>query len=144
MVGAGKTLPPREDNVQKASKQAKTRQRGTERDAEKRSDLQVRSQAWLPTLMLNRESLLANASICDFQGGVAGYVADVVEQALLLPEDMAELRDMRRHGVFLSLKRYLATVCPPSFFPTYSLHFPLLTLVSFFGRPFKPLSGLRR
>ena len=94
--------------------------------------------------MLNGEPFLANASIRDFQGGVAGYVADVVEQALLLPEDMAELRDMRRHGVFLSLKRYLAMVCPPSFFPTYSLHFPLLTLVSFFGRPFKPLSGLRR
>ena len=71
-------------------------------------------------------------------------MADVVEQALLLPEDMAELRDMRRHGVFLSLKRYLAMVCPPSFFLTYSLHFPLLTLVSFFDRPFKPFSGLRR
>lgn len=56
--------------------------------------------------MLNGEPLLTTASIRDFQGGVAGYVADAVEQALLLPEDMAELRDMRRHGVFLSLKRY--------------------------------------
>ena len=94
--------------------------------------------------MLNGEPLLANASIHDFKGGVANYVVDTVKQALLLPKDMAELRDMRRHEVFLSLKRYLAMVCPPSFFPTYSLHFPLLTLVSFFGRPFKSLSGLRR
>ena len=85
--------------------------------------------------MLNGEPLLANASIRDFQGGVASYVSDAVEQALLLPKDMAELRDMRR---------YLAMVCPPSFFLTYSLHFPLLTLVSLFGRLFKPLSGLRR
>ena len=85
--------------------------------------------------MLNGEPLLANASIRDFQGGVASYVSDAVEQALLLPKDMAELRDMRR---------YLAMVCPPSFFLTYSLHFPLLTLVSSFGRLFKPLSGLRR
>ena len=55
--------------------------------------------------MLNREPFLANASIHDFQGGVAGYVADeTVEQALLLPEDMAELHDIRRHEVFLSLK----------------------------------------
>ena len=144
MVGARQTLPLDEDDVQKASKQAKTGQRGTERDVEKRSDLQVRSQAWLPTLMLNGEPLLANASIHDFQGGVAGYVADTVEQALLLRKDMAELRDMIRHEVFLNLKRYLAMVCPPSFFPTYSLHFPLLTLVSFFGRSFKPLSGLKR
>ena len=38
-------------------------------------------------------------------------MADAVEQTLLLPEDMAELRSMRRHKVFLSLKRYLAMVC---------------------------------
>ena len=107
-------------------------------------DPQVRPLAWLPTSMLNGEPLLTNASIHDFQGGVSGYMADVVEQALLLPKDMTELCDMRRHEVFLSLKRYLAMVCPPSFFITYSFHFPLLTLVSSFGRLFKPLSGLRR
>ena len=49
--------------------------------------------------MLNKEPLLANASIHDFQGGIAGYVADVVEQALLLPEDKAELRGMRSSSV---------------------------------------------
>ena len=43
-------------------------------------------------------------------------MADVVEQALLLPKDMAELRLIRRHEVFLSLKRYLAMVCPLLFF----------------------------
>ena len=66
--------------------------------------------------MLDGVPLLANASIRDFQGGVVGYVADAMEQALLLLEDMAELRDMRRHEVFLSLKRYLAMVCPLPFF----------------------------
>ena len=63
--------------------------------------------------MLDGAPLLASASIRDFQGGTAGYVADAVEQALLLPEDIAELRSMRRHEVFLSLKRYLAMVCIP-------------------------------
>ena len=38
-------------------------------------------------------------------------MANAVEQALLLLDDMAELRSMRRHEVFLSLKRYLAMVC---------------------------------
>ena len=55
--------------------------------------------------MVDGDPLLANASIRDFQGGMAGYVGDAVEHALLLPEDMAELRSMRRHEVFLSLKR---------------------------------------
>ena len=94
--------------------------------------------------MLNGEPVLANASIRKFQGVVASYVADAVEQALLLSKDMAELRDMRRYEIFLSLKRYLAMVCLPPFFLTYSLHFPLLTLISFLGRLFKPLFGLRR
>ena len=41
--------------------------------------------------MLNGEPLLANTSIHDFQGEVASYIIDVMEQALLLPEDMVEL-----------------------------------------------------
>ena len=45
--------------------------------------------------MLDEAPLLANASIRDFQGGTTGYVANAMEQALLLLEDMAELRDMR-------------------------------------------------
>ena len=106
VMGTGQTLPPRKDEVQRAAKQAKTGQRETE----KRSDPPVGPLVWLPALMLNREPLLANASICDFQGGTASYVIDAEEQALLLPEVMAEWRGMRRHEVFLNLKRYLAMV----------------------------------
>ncbi|XP_023889528.1 uncharacterized protein LOC112001587 [Quercus suber] len=60
--------------------------------------------------MLNGEPLLDDASIRDFQGGKASYVANTVEQALLLPRDMAELRSMRRLKVFLCQKRYLAMI----------------------------------
>lgn len=35
---------------------------------------------------------------------------DAVEQAFLLPEDMADLRSIRKHEVFLSLKMDLALV----------------------------------
>ena len=54
--------------------------------------------------------MLADASVRNFQQGRAGYVADTVEQALLLLEDMADLKSMRKHEVFLSLKRDLALV----------------------------------
>jgi len=37
-------------------------------------------------------------------------VADIVEQALLLPGDMADLKAMKKHEMFLSLKRDLALV----------------------------------
>ena len=59
---------------------------------------------------LNKAPLLDDASIRDFQGGTAGYVADAVEQSLLLPKDMANLRFMRHYEVFLRLKRDLAMV----------------------------------
>ena len=62
VMEARKTLPLRRDEVQRASKQAKTGQR----KAKKRSDPRVGPPAWLPAPMLNGEPLLANASICNF------------------------------------------------------------------------------
>ncbi|KAK9995603.1 hypothetical protein SO802_020289 [Lithocarpus litseifolius] len=106
VVEVGKTHPSQTDEAQRVAKQAKVGQK----DAEKRSDPQVEPAAWLPAPMLDGAPMPANASIRDFQGGKAGYIADVVEQALLLLEDMAELRSMKRHGVFLNVKRYLAMV----------------------------------
>ena len=58
----------------------------------------------------------ADASVKNFQQGKAGYVADTMEQVLLLPKDMADLKSMRKHEVFLSLKRDFALVSPPTTF----------------------------
>lgn len=74
---------------------------------DKRSGFQVRVPAWTPAIVLDGAPLPADASIRDFQEGKAGYMANVVEQALLLPRDMADLRSLRKHEVFISLKRDL-------------------------------------
>lgn len=97
--------------------------------------------------MLDRAPLPADASIRDFQQESAGYVAEVVEQALLLPSDIADLRSMRKHEVFLSLKRDLAMVSPLpsnillSFFILYNIlsfsSFLLFNHASFLDRWFK-------
>ena len=60
--------------------------------------------------MLDGAPLPADASIRNFQQGKASYMANAVEQALLLPEDMADLRSLKKHEVFLSLKRNLTLV----------------------------------
>ena len=113
MVKVGKIYPSQEEEAQKA---AKVGQKG----AEKMSDPLVAPLAWTLFPILDRAPLPTSASIRDFQGGMAGYVGDAVEQAFLLPEDMAELRSMRRHKVFLSLKRYLIMVSPSlSFFLSF-------------------------
>lgn len=142
VVGARQTLPPHEDEAQKVAKHAKVGKKG----AKKRSDPQVGPLAWLLAPMSNGEPLLANTSIRKFQGRVAGYVTDAVDQALLLLEDMAELRDMRRHKIFLSLKGYLAMVRPLPFFLICFLYlfFFFLIFVSFLGKLFKPPSRQRR
>ena len=62
--------------------------------------------------MLDKAPLPSDTSIRDFQQGKAGYVANAVEQALLLPTDMADLRSIRKHEVFLNLKRDLTMVSP--------------------------------
>ena len=59
---------------------------------------------------LDGAPFLDDAFIRDFQRGIARYVADVVEQTLLLPKDMANLKSMRLYEVFLELKRDLAIV----------------------------------
>ena len=51
-----------------------------------------------------------NASLRDFRGGKGTYVADALERSLLLLADMAELGNLRRQDVFLSIKRYLGMV----------------------------------
>ena len=66
----------------------------------------------MPALVLDKAPLLANASIKNFQQGKDGYMVDTVEQALLLPKDMADLRSIRKHEMFLSLKRNLTLVSP--------------------------------
>ena len=63
-------------------------------------------------MVLDGAALPVDASIKDFQQGRARYVANNVEQALLLVGDIADLRSMRKHEVFLSQKRDLALVSP--------------------------------
>lgn len=77
---------------------------------ERGCDRHTKVQAWNPLVVLNGSPLPSNASIRDFQQGKGGYVANAVEQALLLLGDMADLRTMKKQEVFLSLKRDLTPV----------------------------------
>ena len=61
--------------------------------------------------MLGGEPLTDNTSIRDYNGGIGCHVASVLEETLLLPKDMVELRGLRRNEVFLQAKRFLGMVC---------------------------------
>ena len=63
---------------------------------EKEVTAQFEPQTWLLALMFHREPLIDDASFRDFQKGEGTYVANALERSLLLPTDMAELRNLRR------------------------------------------------
>ena len=70
-----------------------------------RGDVQLpEPQAWLPAPMLGGEPLTDDASIRDYNGGIGCDVASVLEEILLLPKDMVELRGLRRNEVFLQTR----------------------------------------
>ena len=100
---SGRPHPSNEEKAHKASKQQKTSHapsRGLERE-----DVQLpEPQAWLPAPMLGGEPLMDDASIKDFNGGIGCHVASALEETLLLPKDMVELRGFRRSEVFLHAK----------------------------------------
>ena len=66
--------------------------------------------------MLGGEPLTDDALIRDYNGGIGCHVASVLEETLLLPKDMVELRGLRRNEVFLQAKRCLGMVCIVIFF----------------------------
>lgn len=90
-----------------------------ERECRQRSKVQT----WNPLFVLNGSPLPSTSSIKDLQLGKVGYMANAVKQALLPSSDMVDLRSIRKHEVFLSLKRDLALVIffllsiPITFFP---------------------------
>ena len=75
---------------------------------------------WSPLLMLDGAPLPSDSSI-----GKVDYVANSLEQALLFPRDMADLRSLKKHKVFLTLKRELAPV-------SFHIHTPNYIFTLFF------------
>ena len=113
-----------------------------EKGSERRESQTSEPQAWFPALMLNGEPLRDNASIRDFHGGDGCLMASTLEEALLLPNDMAELQSIRRHEVFLKFKRYLGMVCTPfSLFLYFFLFFVFTSLCLFVRLPTPLLSS---
>ena len=124
-----------EDEGWRASKQLRVMPQGQEKEV----NVQPKPQAWLPTPMLHGEPLMDNTSLKDFNKGEGTYVADALERSLLLPVDMEDLKNLRRQELFLNMKRYLGMVRPLAIaaFLVLLSWFPIYTLLSSNGRPFK-------
>ena len=60
--------------------------------------------------MHDGEPLRDDASLRDFNDGIGCHIASAVEETLLLPKDMAELKNARKNELILNNKRYLGMV----------------------------------
>ena len=96
------------------------------RDEENRAEVRATPRTWSPKLELDGVAIPYNASIRDYNRGRAGYVADALEQPLLLPRDMEAYRRFSQLEIFLSLKRDLAMVSDP-----FTILLIYLTLLNF-------------
>ena len=65
---------------------------------------------WSPRLEVDGAPIPWGASVHEFQKGRAGYIAEALEQPLLLPKDMDSYRRFKQNDIFLSLKRDFAMV----------------------------------
>ena len=48
------------------------------------------------------EPLRDDASIKDFNGGIGCHIASAIDEALLLPRDMAEIKNVRKNKLILN------------------------------------------
>ena len=96
----------------KQQKMARDKQASYADNKEEPSGADVRQQQhmWAPRLKLEGTPIPWNSSIREFQRGHSTYVAKVLEQPLLLPNDVEALRRVRQLDLFMSLKRDLAMV----------------------------------
>ena len=79
---------------------------------EELSGAKVRQQkcTWAHWLELDGIPIPWNSSIREFQRGHSVYIAETLDQPLLLPKDMEALRHMRQPDLFMSLKKDLIIV----------------------------------
>ena len=80
------------------------------REEQHKVDVRMTQRTWSPRLEVDGAPIPWGASVREFQKRRDGYIAEALEQPLLLPKDMDTYRRFTQNDLFLSLKRDLAMV----------------------------------
>ena len=73
------------------------------KEAEHMAEVRPPNPTWTSQLELDEATVPWNSSIREFQRGNAQHIANTLEQPLLLPKDMAALKNLKQQDPFLSL-----------------------------------------
>ena len=105
----GEIIPSKDSKQQKMNKDRQRRETSVKRKQDSLGAKVHRPQrTWAPRLELDSTPIPWDALVWCFQGWHLGYIAEALEQPLLLPRDMDTVRHLKQLDLFLSLKRDLA------------------------------------
>ena len=88
--------------------------------------MRVQPRTWSPKWELDGVAIPYTASVREYNRGRVGYIAETLEQPVLLPRDIEAYRRFSQPELFLSLKRDLAMVSD-----SFTLFIKLLKVVAF-------------
>ena len=90
-----------------------------------RDEVEVRrpQRPWAPRLEMDGAAIPYDASIWDAPRGHANYLAQALQQPLLLPRDIESIRRTKQPDLFMSLKRDLAMVNCSSIIQVFKINF---------------------
>ena len=103
-------LALRKDNKQQKVAKDPRDKRGTSVDSRDEAEVRRPQRIWAPRLEMEGAPIPYDASIWGAQRGHSNYLAQALQQPLLLPRDMESIRRTKQPDLFMSLKRDLAMV----------------------------------
>ena len=105
-------MGPRLGKQQKTTREQKDKRAPSveSREDGDRAEVRVNLHTWSPKLEVDGVTIPYTASVREYNRGRAGYIAEALEQPVLLPRDMEAYRRFSQPELFLSLKRDLAMV----------------------------------
>lgn len=105
-------VPPKGSKQQKVVKDHRNMRASSSesRDEVNVADMRRGPRIWSQRLELDGTPISWETSLRNYDGGRAGYVAEVLEQPLILPHDMDSYRRFNQQELFLSLKKDIAMV----------------------------------
>ena len=96
----------------KHQKKGKEPKKKRTRSIDSRDEAAIRREqrTWSPRLELDGDLISWDATLWESQRGQTSYLAEALQQPLLLPRDMEGLRATRQSDLFMLLKRDMAMV----------------------------------
>ena len=116
-------LVPRKENKQQKTTMDPRDKRGSSVDSKEEVEVRRPQRPWALRLEMDGAAIPYDTSIWDMSRDHANYLAQALQQPLLLPRDMESIRLTKQPDLFMSLKRDLAMVSCSSIIHVFKISY---------------------